>query len=76
MGTGGSVTTTTLALTSAVHAGDLLVGWFGQYNSTGQVQVSDNVNGAWTRGASETVVKLGRSGALLRAELPLPHPAA
>jgi chitodextrinase len=54
VGTGGSVTTTTLSLTSAVHAGDLLVGWFGQYGSTGQVQVSDNVNGAWTRGASET----------------------
>jgi fibronectin type 3 domain-containing protein len=54
VGTGGSVTTTTLWLTSAVHAGDLLVGWFAQYGSTGQVQVSDNVNGAWTRGASET----------------------
>jgi fibronectin type 3 domain-containing protein len=53
VGTGGTVTTTTLSLTSAVHAGDLLVGWFGQYNSTGQVRVSDNVNGAWTRGASE-----------------------
>ena len=54
VGTGGSVTSATLALTGAVHAGDLLVGWFGQYNSTGQVRVSDNVNGAWTRGASET----------------------
>ena len=29
--------------------GDLLVGWFAQYDATGQVQVSDNVNGAWTR---------------------------
>ncbi len=47
------MTTTTLSLTGAVHAGDLLVGWFGQYNSTGQVKVSDNVNGTWTRGASE-----------------------
>jgi chitodextrinase len=54
VGTGGNVTTTTLALTGAVHAGDLLVGWFGQYNSAGQVRVSDNINGAWTRGASET----------------------
>jgi fibronectin type 3 domain-containing protein len=54
LGTGSGVTTTTLPLTGAVHAGDLLVGWFGQYNSTGQVRVSDNVNGAWTRGASET----------------------
>jgi chitodextrinase len=54
VGTGSTVTTTTLSLTGAVNAGDLLVGWFGQYNSSGQVHVSDNVNGAWTRGASET----------------------
>ena len=53
VGTGGTATSTTLSLTGAVHAGDLLVGWFGQYNSTGQVKVSDNVNGTWTRGASE-----------------------
>jgi fibronectin type 3 domain-containing protein len=54
VGTGSKVTSTSLALTGAVHAGDLLVGWFGQYNSTGQVRVSDNINGTWTRGVSET----------------------
>jgi hypothetical protein len=37
-----------------VKAGDLLVGWFGEYNAAGQVQVSDNVNGTWTRAVSET----------------------
>ena len=31
-----------------------LVGWFAEYNATGQVQVSDNVNGAWTRAPSAT----------------------
>ena len=54
VGTGSKVTSVTLALTGAVHSGDLLVGWFGQYNSAGQVKVADNVNGAWTRGPSET----------------------
>jgi hypothetical protein len=44
----------TLTLSQPVSAGDLLVGWFGQYNAAGQVQVSDNVNGAWTRSVSET----------------------
>jgi len=53
VGTATKVTAATLPLTGAIHAGDLLVGWFGQYNSAGQVQVSDNVNGAWTRGPSE-----------------------
>ncbi len=48
------VTSTTITLSSPVHAGDLLAGWFGQYDSSGQVQVSDNVNGAWTRSASTT----------------------
>ena len=37
-----------------MKAGDLLVGWFAEYNATGQVQVSDNVNGAWTRAPSAT----------------------
>ena len=46
-------TSQTLTLTQAVGPGDLLVGWFAQYNAAGQVQVSDNVNGAWTRGPSE-----------------------
>jgi chitodextrinase len=48
------VTTTTIPLTGAVHAGDLLVGWFGQYDSAGQVQVSDSINGAWARSSSTT----------------------
>jgi len=51
---GSQVTSITITLTSPVSAGDLLVGWFGQYNSSGQVTVSDNVNGAWTRGVSTT----------------------
>jgi len=34
-----------------VTQGDLLVGWFAQYNSLGQVSVSDNIDGAWTRTA-------------------------
>jgi fibronectin type III domain protein len=51
---GSRATSLTLTLSQPVAAGDLLVGWFGQYNAPGQVQVSDNVNGAWTRGPSET----------------------
>src|SRR6266478_3753854 len=43
-----------LTLREPVLAGDLLVGWFGQYNASGQVRVSDNVNGAWTRSVSTT----------------------
>src|SRR5436309_5169867 len=38
-----------IPLTRPVAQGDLLVGWFSQYNAPEQVQVSDNVNGAWTR---------------------------
>ncbi|MGH3217981.1 MAG: choice-of-anchor Q domain-containing protein [Streptosporangiaceae bacterium] len=53
-GSGGAVTSITITVTSPVSAGDLLVGWFGQYNSSGQVTVSDNVNGAWTRSVSTT----------------------
>src|SRR5439155_1597141 len=49
--TGTRVTSVTLGL-GPVAAGDLIVGWFGQYDSTGQVKVSDSVNGAWTRSAS------------------------
>jgi chitodextrinase len=60
VGTGSTVTSTTLSLSSPVHAGDLLVGWFGQYNSSGQVQVSDSVNGAWTRGGGTLL--FGSSG--------------
>ena len=51
--TGTRVTSQTVTL-GPVAAGDLLVGEFGQYDSTGQVTVSDNVNGAWTRSASTT----------------------
>src|SRR5205814_1804739 len=47
--TGDRVLTTTVTLTSPVAGGDLLVGWFSQYNDPGQVQVSDDVNGAWAR---------------------------
>jgi len=44
----------TLTLPEPVSAGDLLVGWFSQFNAPGEVQVSDNVNGPWTRSASTT----------------------
>jgi len=51
--TGSRVTTLNISM-GAVAAGDLLVGWFGDYDSSGQVSVADNVNGAWTRAASTT----------------------
>src|SRR5438132_8477878 len=60
-GTGARVVTTTVTLTSAVAGGDLLVGWFSQYDVPGQVQVSDNVNGAWTR-APESLHFLNDAG--------------
>src|SRR5205814_1857121 len=44
----------TLTLTQPVSAGDLLVGWFSQFGASGQVQVSDSVNGPWTRSVSST----------------------
>src|SRR6059036_3602706 len=47
--TGSRVSTVTVTLTQSVAQGDLLVGWVSQYNAPAQVQVSDNVNGAWTR---------------------------
>ena len=47
--TGSRFSTLAVTLTGAVAQGDLLVGWFGQYNAPEQVQVSDNVNGTWTR---------------------------
>src|SRR6059036_4116921 len=46
------VSTLTVTLTRPVAQGDLLVGWFSQYNAPGESQVSDNVNGAWTRVAA------------------------
>jgi len=48
------MTSLELTLAQPVKPGDLLVGWFGQYGAPGQIQVSDNVNGAWTRGRAET----------------------
>ena len=51
---GSRASSLTLTLSQPVGAGDLLVGWFGEYNAAGQVQVSDNVNGTWTRSVSET----------------------
>src|SRR2546428_1524158 len=47
--TGSRFSTLAVTLTGPVGRGDLLVGWFGQYNAPEQVQVSDNVNGPWTR---------------------------
>src|SRR5947207_3145206 len=46
------IPSTTVALSRPVAQGDLLVGWFSQYNAPGEVQVSDDVNGAWTRAAA------------------------
>jgi hypothetical protein len=57
--TATAVTTTTITLASPVHAGDLLVGWFGQFNASGQVTVSDSVNGAWTRSTASTTWSSG-----------------
>src|SRR5438067_10979580 len=48
--TGSRVSTVTVTLTRPVAQGDLLVGWVSEYDAAEQVQVSDNVNGAWTRG--------------------------
>ena len=39
------LSSTTIVLSNPVRTGDLLVGWFGQYDASGQVTVSDNVNG-------------------------------
>jgi parallel beta-helix repeat protein len=50
---GARVTSLTISF-GAVAQGDLLVGWFGEYDSAGQVGVSDNVNGAWTRSPAST----------------------
>ena len=65
--TGTRVTSVTLGL-GPVAAGDLIVGWFGQYDSTGQVKVSDSVNGAWTRSAS--TIWNGTSGDIALYYLP------
>src|SRR5438046_4339304 len=47
--TGSRIPTVTLTLTRPVAQGDLLVGWFSQYDAPEQVRVSDDVNGTWTR---------------------------
>jgi chitodextrinase len=62
--TASQVTSTTITLSAPVHAGDLLVGWFGEYNSSGQVKVSDSVNGAWTRSTASTTFGAGGDLAL------------
>ena len=62
--TASPVTSTTITLSAPVHAGDLLVGWFGQYSSSGQVKVSDGVNGAWTRSTASTTFGAGGDIAL------------
>ncbi len=54
VGTSTRVGSATVALNQPVRAGDLLVGWFGQYDASGQVQVSDNIDGAWTRVQGQT----------------------
>jgi parallel beta-helix repeat protein len=51
---GGRVTSTTLTLRAKVGAGDLLTGLFSDWDAAGQVQVSDNVNGPWTRARGVT----------------------
>jgi len=68
------LTSLKLTLSKPVLAGDLLVGWFGQYNASGQVHVSDNVNGPWTRSVSTT---WGGTGdiALYYRENSLPAPS-
>ena len=57
--TGTPVTSVPIQLSAAVSAGNLLVGWFGQYDSSGRVQVSDNVNSAWTRASPSTTFSSG-----------------
>jgi chitodextrinase len=53
------VTSATFQLTAPVSAGALLVGWVSQYDSAGQVQVSDSVNGVWTRSTASTTFSNG-----------------
>jgi hypothetical protein len=51
--TGTRISSLDIRLPGAVDSGDLLVGWFGQYGAAGKVEVSDSVNGPWTRSVSE-----------------------
>jgi chitodextrinase len=57
--TGSRAVSTSVTVGGAVGAGDLLVGWFAQYNTAGQVQVSDDVNGGWTRAPGATAFRSG-----------------
>src|SRR5437867_11868180 len=50
--TGSRVPSLTVTLTRTVAQGDLLVGWFAQYNAPAPAQASDNVNVTWTRPAA------------------------
>jgi hypothetical protein len=48
----GVASTNAASMSIVLHAvaqGDLLVGYFMQYSAKGAVQVSDNLNGTWTR---------------------------
>jgi len=47
--TGGRVGSMTIGLGEPVRAGDVLVGWFSEYDAAGGVRVQDTVNGPWTR---------------------------
>jgi len=51
---GTRLPSSTLRLAESVLAGDLLVGWFGQFGAPGEVHVADDVNGPWTRSVSTT----------------------
>jgi hypothetical protein len=46
---GTGTTSVTVELDGAVSEGDLLVGWFATARASGRVEVSDNINGPWTR---------------------------
>jgi len=52
--TSSRVPSLAVALPGAVGSGDLLVGWFAEYNAPGTLHVSDNVNGSWTRAPGST----------------------
>src|SRR5207247_10745234 len=43
------ISATTVTLTAPVAQGDLLVGWCCEYAASGEVRLSDNVNGGLTR---------------------------
>jgi hypothetical protein len=67
---------TDVPLTGALGGGDLLVGWFSQYNAAGTIGVSDSVNGAWTRApGSETFGTAGGDIALYYVQNSAASPA-